>query len=68
MLYILVCDEFILIVQMIDKDGQFLFYLFIRLLGIFGLLSLSYDVNIYYFWVGLCFNNNRLSVYKYIIG
>lgn len=68
MSHILVCDELTSTVQMIDKDGQFLFHLLIRPLGIFGPSSLSYDVNTHHLWVGSCFNNNRLSVYKYITG
>lgn len=50
---------------MLDKDGKFLLYLLIRFLGIFILLSLFYDLKMYYFWVGLIVRN-IVCVYRYL--
>lgn len=66
LLNILICDEWIVIVYIIDKDGEFLIKLLIWLFGIFELYSLCYDFNIYFFWVGLR-SKNMVCVYSYII-
>ena len=63
--HILVCDRETHTVQMIDKDGQFMFFLLtLDSPGIFGVpQSLSYDVNTHLLFVGLIENT---SVYRYI--
>uniref|UniRef100_K1QI68 Tripartite motif-containing protein 3 n=1 Tax=Magallana gigas TaxID=29159 RepID=K1QI68_MAGGI len=63
--HILVYDGVTNTVQMLDKDGQFLFHLLIRPSGIFSLRSLSYDVNTHRLWVG-SEDNNKVCVYRYI--
>ncbi|XP_052694678.1 uncharacterized protein LOC128172975 [Crassostrea angulata] len=63
--HILVCDGLNLTVHILDKDGQFLSYLFIRPSGIFSPLSLSYDVKTHRLWVG-SENNNTVCVYRFI--
>lgn len=42
---------------------MFLLYLFIKLLEIFRLVIVSYDVKIYCFWIGLCYNK-KVCVYS----
>lgn len=63
---ILVCDFDCSSVNVIDKNGQFLFFLLIRPPEIFRSLSLSYDANTHRIWVGSCDTNN-VCVYRYII-
>ncbi|XP_019930323.3 uncharacterized protein [Magallana gigas] len=63
--HILVCDDRTKIVQMLNKDGQFLSHLLIRPPGIFSPCSLSYDVNTHRLLVGSRYNN-RVVIYRYI--
>lgn len=63
--HILVCDQITDTVQMIDRDGHFLYFLLTRPPGILTPLSLSYDVYSHHLWVGSQFNN-FVGVYKYI--
>lgn len=60
------CDSYSSLVYMIDKDGYFLKYFLMWLLGILLLSSLIIDVNIYFFWVGLL-SLNIVFGYRYII-
>lgn len=62
--HILVCDHKNKTVQMLDKDGQFLYDLPIRLEGIYLPRSLCYDFKTHCLWVG-SENNNVACVYKY---
>lgn len=50
---------------MIDKDGMFMYFLLIELDGIFEFWGLCYDINFYFFWVGLN-SNNVIKVFRYI--
>lgn len=63
LLNIIVCDIRFKIVQLIDRDGQFLIYLFIELLEMGILQCLSYDFNNYCFYVVY---NKMVCVYKYV--
>lgn len=63
--HILVCDFDCSSVNVIDKNGKFLFYLLMRPSGIFRPLSLCYDDNTHRIWVGSCDTNN-VCVYRYI--
>lgn len=62
--HILVCDHKNKTVQMLDKDGQFLYNLPIRLERIYLSRSLCYDFTTHSLWVG-SENNNLACVYKY---
>lgn len=64
-LHIFVCDLMNNSVHVIDKDGQFLSFLFIRPLGILQPCSLSYDITTHCIWVG-SYHNNSISVYTYL--
>ncbi|XP_048729874.2 uncharacterized protein LOC125647222 [Ostrea edulis] len=63
--HILVCDENTHTVQMIDKDGHFLFLLLTRQHGINGPYSLHYDDKTHLLWVG-SEKTNTLSLDRYI--
>lgn len=63
--HILVYDNRTETVHVVDKDGQFLSHLLIRSQEIGEPLSLNYDVNTHYLWVG-SWHNNTLCVYRYI--
>ena len=67
MSHILVSDISIATVQMLDRDGQFLFYVLTEQTpGIDNtLVGLSYDFNTHAVWVG-SYNNNTMSVCRYI--
>lgn len=65
--HILVCDDYTLTVQMLDKNGQFLSHLLIRPPGIFNPTSLSYDYKTNCLWVGSG-TNNKMCAYMYISG
>ncbi|XP_048747642.2 E3 ubiquitin-protein ligase TRIM71-like [Ostrea edulis] len=63
--HILVCDLNTHTVQMIDKDGQFLFLLLTRQHGIYRPFSLDYDDKTNLLWVGSQ-GTTTVSVYRYI--
>lgn len=62
--HILVCDKKTNTVQVIDKNGQFLFNLLSEQNWIKNPCCLCYDVNTHTLWVG-SHENNRIYVYKY---
>lgn len=64
-LHIFVCDLMNNSVHVIDKDGHFLSFLFIRPLGILQPCSVSYDINTSCLWVG-SYHNSSISVYTYL--
>lgn len=62
--HILVCDELTRKVHMLDRDGQFLSYILIRLLENFTPIGLNYDANTEHLWIGS--QGNTLYVFRYI--
>ncbi|XP_061186267.1 uncharacterized protein LOC133194301 [Saccostrea echinata] len=64
--HILVCDGITSTVQMLDKDGLFLSLILTRQQGINGPMSLSYDDKTHLLWIGRCYGENRVCVYRYI--
>lgn len=64
--HILLCDEKTNTVQMLDKDGNNLSHLLIRLEVMFKPYNLSYDANTHRLWVGSQYDNNKVCVYRYV--
>lgn len=62
---ILVCDKRTNTVQMIDKDGTFMYFVLTESDGIFEPCGLCYDINSHLLWVG-SYNKNVVNVYRYI--
>lgn len=62
---ILVCDKKTHTVQMIDKDGTFMYFLLTGSDGILEPWGLGYDINSHLLWVG-SYNNNMVNVHRYI--
>lgn len=62
---ILVCDKRTNTVQMIDKDGTFMYFLLTESDGIFEPWGLCYDINSHLLWVGSN-SNNVIKVFRYI--
>lgn len=65
LLQILVCDAGTNKIHIIERDGMFLSYLFIRPSGIFRPVSVSYNVKTHRLWIGSCYNN-KVCVYRYL--
>lgn len=62
---ILVCDKRTNTVQMIDKDGTFMYFLLTESDGIFKPWGLCYDIISHLLWVGSD-SNNVVKIFRYI--
>lgn len=62
--HILVCDGRTCTVQVIDKDGRFLYYLLEKSAGVLNPQSLSYDIKTHRVWVGS--QDNNVVIYNFI--
>lgn len=62
---ILVCDKRTNTVQMIDKDGAFMYFLLTESDGIFKPWGLCYDIISHLLWVGSD-SNNVVKIFRYI--